>query len=222
MIEEEAEKVPTENEETTATETKETEANEPETAVGQKEKDEREPKFIIDTNLTLELHFKANMVMGGKGRAILFVMSIILIAIGAIKAIIDAVVYGNGVDATSVILIAFGIFVLLFACFFQKLVRKGLEKKLQGRNIVSRHVWYIDGFESRTYVTAAAVTITHDTKGNFAAFTEIRECRDFWILYYGKNGIDIMEKKGMKQGEAAELSRFLAVRLGAKYKVCNK
>lgn len=179
----------------------------------------REPKFINDTALTPELQAEAQLAVGRNGRIILLVLGIAFAVFGFGMGMVDALVYYEfNVWAIGLTVIGF----MLGFVSNKRIMRKGLLEKFQGRNAVTRHVFYIDGFEFRSRITIGTLTTDRASTGNFSAFTQIKESKNFWIIYYGKMDIDVIDKRGMKQGDAAELSRFLAVRLGPKYKVCYR
>lgn len=232
MIEEEnKEEVKMQEPETPAPETEESEADEtreaekPETPEAEQKEEAaevREPKFVNKTGASIETLVEVGKIVSKGFTRLLLILGTIMLSLGVVMMLVDTVLYGESVDGFWIVLIILGLFMLVFSLFYKKLLRKGLTQKLDGRQEITRFMFFIDGFEFEGYNKMAAATSRRWMKGNFAAFTEIREYKNYWMIFYGKAEFDVMEKNGMVEGDAAELSRFLAVRLGAKYKVCNK
>ena len=177
--------------------------------------------FVNETRNDVENNLKASATMTKRLRLVMIIISVLIIAGGAVWFVLDLLKSTEEeVDiGSSLILIIFGIIFLLFWIFLIKLQRKSVEKTMQGKESSVHFEFRDDDFE---IVANTNDSLVSTTRGNYFAVTECREDKELWLLYFNRATVFLMLKSGMKEGTAEEFTAFLKERLGSKYKIVYK
>lgn len=175
--------------------------------------------FVNETKNNVENNVKAGVAMTRKVRILLLVMGLVVTLLGIIMEILYYTVLRGEDDFFGILLIVLGAALLVFYAVFPAVFRKTLVKNMQGKESVVRYTFTDEGYEIFAEDTSASSSVT---KGNYSAFTECREEKEFWLLYYNKAAMYILSKYGMKEGTEQEFTEFLKQKLGSRYKTTHK
>lgn len=175
--------------------------------------------FVNETKNNVENNVKAGMAMTKKVRLLLLVMGLVVTLLGIALEILYHTVLHEQDDFFGILLIVLGAALLVFYAVFPAVFKKILVKNMQGKEAIVRYTFTDDGYEIFAEDTAASSSVT---KGDYGAFTECREEKEFWLLYYNKAAMYILSKYGMKEGTEQEFTEFLKQKLGSRYKATHK
>lgn len=175
---------------------------------------ENQSRNDLETNLQVTL--KSTKL----SRIIIGVAALITLASGILILVLELMYPKSEPDYfTAVIMMVMGVLFTSFFLFYKPFFRMILKKTMQGKEGVNFYRFSENGYEISTTLNDGT---TGTTNGNYFAVTQCKEYSEFWLLYLNKATYFIVEKSGMKEGAAEELTRFFQNKFNGKYKLCYK
>lgn len=178
--------------------------------------------FVNETKNDVEMNVRVAEKSFGKGwRIFTLVASIIVLFCGIFSLVLEIVSPskdGMGI-ALPIVYICLGVVFLFFWLFIKRFLRFVIKKNVQGKEIFNKFVFNSNGYEISTTMSDGTTSATNDV---YSAFTSVKEYEDMWLLSLNKANVFVVEKSGMVEGSAEDLSNFLKSEVGDKYKVCYK
>lgn len=179
--------------------------------------------LINETKNDVDMNLRAAMHMGGKLRPIFLIVGIFILLCGAVVLTLELLPSESGEEPdlfNGILCLVLGA-VFCFLFFFHKLlIRKILKKNLQGKEWLMRYTFTEEGYSQEALLNDGSTNST--TTGSYGALTECKEYVDMWLLYLNKSTVYGVDKSGMKEGTAEELTALLMRQLGVRYKTCYK
>lgn len=178
--------------------------------------------FINETKIDLEFNAKASKNIAGKGTFILLIVAAVFTAIIGIVNLVTEL-RSPSEEGTD---LYFSIFILVlsficasFVVFYKPIMKLVLKKMTHGKETTNKYTFNEDGYVVETVMTDGT---TSTAQGGYDGFTQAKEYKDMWLLYINKATVFALSKDGMVEGDAVDLTIFLAKTLGSRYKVCYK
>lgn len=187
------------------------------------ERDGREKGGIRnETRIDVEFNLRASEHMAGRtSRIIMLASGAFLILFGVAFFLVDYFVL-SGAESDIFFPLFCGVIgaaFLVLGLVLKSVMRKALLKNMQGKESTNAYFFTETGYEILTRLNDGTESTA---SGSYGGFTEAKEFKDMWLLYVNKATVFIVDKAGMTQGTAEELSALLSRAMGARYKVKYK
>lgn len=178
--------------------------------------------FINETKVDLEFNAKVSINVAGRGTFILLIVASLFTAIIGVVNLVSDLRFPN--EDSSDWYFSIPILVLSFICaslavFYKPIIKFVLKKMTHGKETTNKFTFNEDGYVVETVMSDGT---TSTAQGNYNSFTAAKEYKDMWLLYITKATVFAISKEGMVEGDAIDLTIFLAKNLGSRYKVCYK
>ena len=178
--------------------------------------------FKNETRIDVDFSIRASEnVLGKKLKVLMLIGALALILIGAVWLTLELVLPSQWEPELfpPILFFALGLFVGIFALCLKPLVRYFTLKNLLGKESVNTYTFTEEGYEIFTKMSDGTES---KATGNYGGFVEAKEYADMWLLYINKATVFSVDKNGMTEGTAEELSAWLVSKMGERYKVCYK
>ncbi|MDE7159184.1 MAG: hypothetical protein K2N74_06395, partial [Clostridiales bacterium] len=176
--------------------------------------------FKNETRIDVDFSIRASEnVLGKKLKVLMLIGALALILIGAVWLTLELVLPSQWEPELfpPILFFALGLFVGIFALCLKPLVRYFTLKNLLGKESVNTYTFTEEGYEIFTKMSDGTES---KATGNYGGFVEAKEYADMWLLYINKATVFSVDKNGMTEGTAEELSAWLVSKMGERYKVC--
>lgn len=190
--------------------------------VADKEDARKKNAIKNETHVDAEYNLRASdNIAGKKSRIVMIAAGAFLILFGVAFYLLDYFVL-SGADCDIFFPLFCGVLgavFLVFGIVFKSVLRKTVQKNMQGKESTEYFTFYEDGYEIVTRLNDGTES---KSTGGYNGFTEAREYKDMFLLYINKATVFSVDKTGMKQGTAEELAALLLRKTGDRYKVKYK
>lgn len=118
-----------------------------------------------------------------------------------------------------VLFLVLGVVLLFLGIFFNKFLKATSKRMMRDKESTVTFTFSYEGYRAETLFNDGT---TETLQGNYESFTKCREYADMWLLYLNRANVFILEKDGMKEGTAEDLSSLFREKCGLNYKLCYR